>query len=44
MAGIAAAEVPDLVAALVSAGARIHAVEPGQQTLEERFLQLVEQP
>ncbi|NNM97678.1 MAG: ABC transporter ATP-binding protein [Candidatus Dormibacteraeota bacterium] len=44
VAGIAAAEVPDLVAALVSAGARIHAVEPGQQTLEERFLQLVEQP
>jgi ABC-2 type transport system ATP-binding protein len=33
--------VPDLVAAIVEAGGRIYAVDPGQQTLEERFLQLI---
>jgi ABC-2 type transport system ATP-binding protein len=30
--------VPDLVAALVAAGARVHAVEPGRVSLEERLL------
>ncbi|HUY53792.1 MAG TPA: ABC transporter ATP-binding protein [Candidatus Nanopelagicaceae bacterium] len=43
VAGLSTSDVPDLVAALVGAGARIHAVDPGQQTLEERFLQLVDQ-
>jgi ABC-2 type transport system ATP-binding protein len=33
--------VPDLVAALVSAGARVYAVDPGRETLEERFLELL---
>jgi ABC-2 type transport system ATP-binding protein len=33
--------VPDVVAAIVSAGGRIHAVEPARGTLEERFLSLV---
>jgi ABC-2 type transport system ATP-binding protein len=35
------ARIPDLVAALVAAGARIHAVDAGRATLEERFLRLV---
>jgi ABC-2 type transport system ATP-binding protein len=38
---VAPAEIPDLVARLVADGARIHAVEPKQTTLEERFLALV---
>ena len=33
--------VPDLVAALVAAGARVCAVEPSAQSLEERFIQLL---
>ncbi len=39
--GVGQADVPDLVAQLVGAGARIYAVEPGRHTLEERFLQLL---
>jgi ABC-2 type transport system ATP-binding protein len=39
--GVAGAAVPDLVAALVGAGARVHAVEPGRQTLEERLLDVL---
>jgi ABC-2 type transport system ATP-binding protein len=38
---VAHAEIPALVARLVSEGARIHAVEPKQTTLEDRFLALV---
>lgn len=38
---IAADSIPDLVAAIVQAGGRIHAVEPGRASLEERFLGLV---
>jgi ABC-2 type transport system ATP-binding protein len=38
---IAADLVPELVAGLVAAGARIHAVEPGRGSLEARFLELV---
>ncbi len=34
-------DVPALVARLVAEGARIHAVEPSQATLEDRFLALV---
>lgn len=41
VAGIAADAVPVLVAQLVEAGARIYAVEPNRQTLEDRFLQLL---
>jgi len=37
----APADVPDLIARLVREGARIHAVEPNQSTLEDRFLALV---
>jgi ABC-2 type transport system ATP-binding protein len=41
VARIQADEVPALVAAVVSAGGRIGAVIPEQQTLEERFLELL---
>jgi ABC-2 type transport system ATP-binding protein len=43
VSGLAGGEVPALVAAIVAAGGQIHAVDPGQQTLEDRFLQLVEE-
>jgi ABC-2 type transport system ATP-binding protein len=39
--GIAPAEVPRLVAAVVRLGGEVHAVEPRHQTLEDRFLQLL---
>lgn len=39
--GIETELVPDLVAEIVRQGGRIHAVEPQQQTLEDRFLQLL---
>ena len=39
--GIAPDAVPDLVAEVVRLGGRVHAVEPLQQTLEDRFLALV---
>ena len=39
--GIAAGQVPDLVAAIVSLGGRVEAVVPEHQTLEERFLELL---
>jgi len=39
--GCPADRVPDLVAALVGAGGRIHAVDAGRETLEERFLELL---
>ena len=38
---IAPDEVPELVAALVATGARVYAVEPRQQSLEDRFLELL---
>jgi hypothetical protein len=34
--------VPELVAEVVATGARVYAVEPVRQTLEERFLALIE--
>lgn len=40
--GITADAVPDLVAEVVASGARVYAVEPVRQTLEERFLSLLE--
>jgi ABC-2 type transport system ATP-binding protein len=39
--GVHAETVPELVAELVAAGARVYAVEPVRQTLEERFLALL---
>lgn len=39
---IASERIPELVAAIVSAGGQVHAVEPGRTSLEERFLGLVE--
>jgi ABC-2 type transport system ATP-binding protein len=39
--GISPDEVPELVAALVAGGARVYAVEPRQQSLEDRFLELL---
>jgi ABC-2 type transport system ATP-binding protein len=41
VAGIAAGRVPDLVSAIVSLGGRVEAVVPEQQTLEDRFLELL---
>jgi len=41
IAGIGPGAVPDAVAALVAAGARISAVDPMHATLEDRFLELV---
>jgi ABC-2 type transport system ATP-binding protein len=38
---LAAERIPDLIAALVAAGGRIHAVEPGRGSLEARFLELL---
>jgi len=39
--GIGAGQVPDLVAAVVGLGGRVEAVVPQQQSLEERFLELL---
>jgi ABC-2 type transport system ATP-binding protein len=39
--GVHAEEVPELVSDLVAGGARVYAVEPVRQTLEERFLALL---
>ena len=38
---IAPERIPDLVAAIVAAGGRVHAVEPGRESLEERFVALM---
>jgi len=40
---IGADRIPELVAAIVAAGGRVHAVEPGRASLEERFLGLMSQ-
>jgi ABC-2 type transport system ATP-binding protein len=37
-----AERVPELVAAIVALGARVYEVAPRNQTLEDRFLQLIE--
>jgi ABC-2 type transport system ATP-binding protein len=39
--GVAPDDVPDVVALLVEHGARVRAVEPCQQSLEDRFLELL---
>jgi len=41
VAGLDEDRVPDLVAALVGLGARVHDVRSGRESLEERFLELV---
>ena len=38
---LAPERVPELVAAIVAAGGRVHAVEPGRGSLEARFLELI---
>jgi ABC-2 type transport system ATP-binding protein len=38
---LAADRIPELVAALVATGGRVHAVEPGRGSLEARFLELL---
>jgi ABC-2 type transport system ATP-binding protein len=40
--GVAPDQVPELVAAMVAAGGRVHAVVPTTLNLEERFLQILE--
>jgi ABC-2 type transport system ATP-binding protein len=41
---MSADRIPDLVAALVAAGIRVHAVEPGRGSLEARFMELLAGP
>ena len=41
IAGMDAELIPDLVAAIVAAGGRVHAVDPGRASLEDLFLRLV---
>ncbi len=41
---LATDRIPDLVAAVVAAGGRVHAVEPGRGSLEARFLELLAEP
>ena len=36
--------IPDVVAAIVQSGGRVHAVAQGRETLEERFLELLGEP
>jgi ABC-2 type transport system ATP-binding protein len=42
--GVDSGSIPDLVTALVAAGARIRSVAPESQTLEDRFLSLLRTP
>jgi ABC-2 type transport system ATP-binding protein len=42
--GLSSDRIPDVVAALVAAGARIRSVAPESQTLEDRFLSLLHKP
>jgi ABC-2 type transport system ATP-binding protein len=41
--GVELERIPDLVSAVVAAGARVYAVEPEHESLEERFLRLLGQ-
>jgi len=43
LSGVSVERIPDLVAALVHAGARIQALEQNRNTLEERFLEVLEE-
>lgn len=42
--GVGNERVPDVVAALVASGARVYAVSPVSQSLEERFLEMMSAP
>jgi ABC-2 type transport system ATP-binding protein len=44
ISGIDAASIPDAVAAIVASGGRVHAVDPGRATLEDRYLELIGPP
>jgi ABC-2 type transport system ATP-binding protein len=39
--GVRDEDIPDVVAAVVAAGGRVHAVDPGRGTLEDLFMQVV---
>jgi ABC-2 type transport system ATP-binding protein len=41
IAGIDPQAIPDAVASIVTAGGRVHAVDPGRATLEDRYMELV---
>jgi ABC-2 type transport system ATP-binding protein len=41
IAAIEPAAIPDVVAAIVAGGGRIHAVDPGRATLEDRYFELI---
>jgi hypothetical protein len=41
--GIERERIPELVSAIVASGARVYAVEPQHESLEERFLSLLGQ-
>jgi ABC-2 type transport system ATP-binding protein len=41
IAGIEPAAIPDVVAAIVAGGGRVHAVDPGRATLEDRYFELI---
>jgi ABC-2 type transport system ATP-binding protein len=41
IAGIDGGSIPDAVAAIVAAGGRVHAVDSGRATLEDRYMELV---
>ncbi len=41
IAGIEPRSIPDAIATLVAAGGRVHAVDPGRATLEDRYMELV---
>jgi hypothetical protein len=42
--GVGRDGVPDVVAALVASGARVYAVSPVSQSLEDRFLEMMSAP
>src|SRR4051794_8725693 len=42
--GVAEERIPDLVAAIVGLGGRVHAVDPGHRSLEDLFLHVVRAP
>jgi ABC-2 type transport system ATP-binding protein len=41
IAGIDPERIPEAVAAIVAAGGRVHAVDPGRATLEDRYFELI---
>jgi ABC-2 type transport system ATP-binding protein len=41
IAGVDPGAIPDIVGAIVAAGGRVHAVDPGRATLEDRYFELI---